>query len=305
MILPEKYRELGFDVVLPSHLLINSNLEPSAKLLYGMIRNLTKLEGYCFATNRYLADLMDVDVSTIKRWLDSLEKEGYIERKNGEGFNPPRFIYLSDNFKKCLQRVKNEPPPAQKCAPKEDILIKKEELKESSLKRAKEKSAKASTPSSSFFAGKFEDRIQITQEQMNRLLEKFKSQEVITEYAEKLYRYSFKNEKKFKDYKRHDMVIEEWIEKDIQKKETDAKTALVSNLMGLSEEQKSNYQTNCELVDYLKQRYPEKCNALYIFHKDKLIRDPSKPNGDICDISALISTESIKNVLRKWYGWEA
>ncbi len=112
----DKYRALSFDVVLPSHLLLNSDLEPNAKLFYGLVRNLTKSEGYCWATNRYLSELMDVDVSTIKRWLNGLQKHGYIEIDHDEenSFNSQRYIYIRDDFNKSLRRLKNNPPPAQK-----------------------------------------------------------------------------------------------------------------------------------------------------------------------------------------------
>lgn len=110
-----KFQELAFDVVLPAHLLVNPNVEPSAKIFYGLVRNLTKLEGYCFASNKYLAEMMEVDERTIKRWLQSLEEEGYLEKViEDKSFNPKRHIFISDNFKKSLQRDKNAPPPRTK-----------------------------------------------------------------------------------------------------------------------------------------------------------------------------------------------
>ena len=55
---------LSYDVVLPTHLLINEKIEPSAKLFYGVVRNLCRVEGYCWATNEYLAQIMDVSGRT-------------------------------------------------------------------------------------------------------------------------------------------------------------------------------------------------------------------------------------------------
>jgi len=111
-----KFKELSFDVVLPSHLLVNPNLEPQAKLFYGLIRNLTKMEGYCFARNSYLGDLMGVTQRTVSSWLVSLENEGYITRVHEfDGFNDIRKIFISDEFKNPLRKEKIVPPPREKC----------------------------------------------------------------------------------------------------------------------------------------------------------------------------------------------
>jgi DNA-binding MarR family transcriptional regulator len=79
MHISEKFKDFPFDVVIPSHLLLNRDIESSAKVFYAIVRNLTNFEGYCYDTNKYLAELMDVDVSTIQKWLRSLERAGYIE----------------------------------------------------------------------------------------------------------------------------------------------------------------------------------------------------------------------------------
>lgn len=68
--------------------------------------------------------------------------------------------------------------------------------------------------SQNFFKNKFDNRVVVTKENYDRLLEKFKDANLIESYAEKLHRWSFNNYKAYKDKKRHDMVIEDWIEKD-------------------------------------------------------------------------------------------
>ena len=55
-----------------------SNLKPHAKLLYGEITALASKEGYCFASNRYFADLYDVTKNTISSWVTDLNKEGFV-----------------------------------------------------------------------------------------------------------------------------------------------------------------------------------------------------------------------------------
>jgi len=82
--------------VIPANVRYCKNLEPNAKLLYGEITALCNKEGYCWASNKYFADLYDVDESSVKRWIKSLQDENFIvietERK---GFKLNRKIYLS------------------------------------------------------------------------------------------------------------------------------------------------------------------------------------------------------------------
>lgn len=138
------HQEISFDAVIPSAMLLDDSLEPAAIKLYAIIRSLTRLYGYCYATNGYLADLIKVDESTIKRWMLSLNKGGYVEiETDKEGVHWKRKIYISEIFKKKLRRLENELPPSQKCAPPSSKMsyILEEELKEE-----KKKSRKAAAP---------------------------------------------------------------------------------------------------------------------------------------------------------------
>lgn len=55
-----------------------SNLKANAKLLYGEITALSSKEGYCFATNRYFADLYGVTKNTVSLWVSQLNQAGFI-----------------------------------------------------------------------------------------------------------------------------------------------------------------------------------------------------------------------------------
>jgi hypothetical protein len=56
----------------------DKNLSANAKLLYGEITCLTNENGFCFATNRYFADLYDKSKVTISKWISELVSSGYL-----------------------------------------------------------------------------------------------------------------------------------------------------------------------------------------------------------------------------------
>lgn len=55
-----------------------SNLKPNAKLLYGEISSLTNKEGFCWASNKYFAELYGVSKNTISLWINQLKNHGFI-----------------------------------------------------------------------------------------------------------------------------------------------------------------------------------------------------------------------------------
>lgn len=61
------FSDLSFDAVIPSALLFNENLEPSALKLYAFVRGLTRAQGHCFATNTYLSKCIRTDERTVQR----------------------------------------------------------------------------------------------------------------------------------------------------------------------------------------------------------------------------------------------
>lgn len=67
-------------IVLPSRILHNKNLNLRSKVLYGEIYRLSS-NGYCWASNQYLAKIMDASVKTIQNSLNELEKSKLIKRE--------------------------------------------------------------------------------------------------------------------------------------------------------------------------------------------------------------------------------
>ena len=68
----------SYYAVIPANVRYDESLPPNAKLLYGEITALCNAEGYCWASNKYFADLYGVSVLSIKRWIKALIDRGYI-----------------------------------------------------------------------------------------------------------------------------------------------------------------------------------------------------------------------------------
>lgn len=69
----------SYFAIIPANVRYCKNLEPMARLIYGELTALASKEGYCWAFNRYFTEAYDVDERTVRRWLSSLEKEGFIK----------------------------------------------------------------------------------------------------------------------------------------------------------------------------------------------------------------------------------
>lgn len=76
-----KNNKNSYDVVIPENVLHDSSLTANAKLLYGEITALRDSRGYCWATNRYFAELFGVSVTSVSKWIKALREGGYIESR--------------------------------------------------------------------------------------------------------------------------------------------------------------------------------------------------------------------------------
>ncbi len=110
--------DISFEVSMPSIVLLNKKIDDSAKILFGFIKGLTKAHGYCFATNSYLAQLMDSSSESVQRWLRQLKEEGFIEIETEKnGIHWQRHIYVGFDLKKCLRMVNDNTPPFKENTP--------------------------------------------------------------------------------------------------------------------------------------------------------------------------------------------
>ena len=72
-------------LTVPYSILSHKELTLSAKLLLAEILSLSKLEGYCYASNEYLAERLNVSSKTVKNSLRQLKSCKYITIKLAKG----------------------------------------------------------------------------------------------------------------------------------------------------------------------------------------------------------------------------
>jgi len=70
--------QISYYSVIPATVRYDSRLKPAKKLIYSEITSLMNKKGYCFANNKYFADLYNVTIHTVSQWISHLEKLGYI-----------------------------------------------------------------------------------------------------------------------------------------------------------------------------------------------------------------------------------
>ena len=89
----KEMNKIGYYSVLPSSILFNKKLKANEKLLYAVITSLSNKEGYCYASNKYLADLLEVQPHTISIWISELREMGFLNLQ-----------MIKDSENKCIQR---------------------------------------------------------------------------------------------------------------------------------------------------------------------------------------------------------
>ena len=83
--------------MIPAQVRYAPDIPAGAKLLYGEISSLTDARGYCFASNKYFAELYGVGIRTVQRYLDALKNAGLIWITDGEGGTDQRKIFAGVN----------------------------------------------------------------------------------------------------------------------------------------------------------------------------------------------------------------
>lgn len=91
--------KIGYYAIIPSTILFNKEIKPNEKLLYAVITVLSNKEGYCYASNSYLAKLLNAEPHTISKWVSHLKGLGFVCLeiiKNDKGEIIQRRIYPND-----------------------------------------------------------------------------------------------------------------------------------------------------------------------------------------------------------------
>ena len=103
----------SYYAIIPADIRYDKALKDKSKFLYAEITALCNKDGYCFASNKYFADLYGVRKETISRLLNELKNRGYIEIKLEYDENTKeikrRLIYLLTKISIPLDQTINNP----------------------------------------------------------------------------------------------------------------------------------------------------------------------------------------------------
>lgn len=82
-------------VEVPMVVLADVDISSTTKLLMGLITTLSMKDGFCYASNRYLSNLLKVSKRTITSSITALRRKKYIKIDNEDN---SRKIYLANIF---------------------------------------------------------------------------------------------------------------------------------------------------------------------------------------------------------------
>ena len=94
-----KGEQPNYYAIIPAIVRYDTNLKSTEKLLYGEITALANKNGFCYAKNKYFADLYNVTTVSVSRWISHLQELGYIEIEIIRNENKEilkRNIYITD-----------------------------------------------------------------------------------------------------------------------------------------------------------------------------------------------------------------
>ena len=81
-------------IVLDDSIVKSNSINSTDKLVYGVIKALANNKGYCYASNDYISQKVNLSKRTITKSISNLRKANYIRV---ETINYQRNIYLTSN----------------------------------------------------------------------------------------------------------------------------------------------------------------------------------------------------------------
>lgn len=208
----------NYYAIIPADVRYDKELKDKAKLLYGEIVALSNKDGYCYASNKYFAELYGVSTRTITELIRTLIDKEYIEseltyKKNTKEVLQ-RKIYLSK--KSSIPIEKNFYTPIE------------ENFQDNNT------SINNTRKNKYIYMGTYK-RIKLTEEQYNKLIDEF-GENYIKQIIEKLDEYVESNNNKNK-YSNYNLVIRkairekwfkvenlpDWFDKKIEKRNSTQK----------------------------------------------------------------------------------
>lgn len=116
----DEKHEGSFFITIPVTVL-NEEMNPSAKILFGYISSLIAADGYCHASNGYLAKMVKTDTRQIQRFLEELEHHGFLVKDIPDDGKPRKLgidmklPYQRGDDKNVVGGVKNVVGGRQNC----------------------------------------------------------------------------------------------------------------------------------------------------------------------------------------------
>ena len=137
----------NYYAIIPANVRYDKNLKDKAKLLYGEITALCNEKGYCWASNRYFAELYSVSIKTISTLIKNLIDNGYIYSeiiyKNGSKEIDKRYLKLTNN---PIENIVNTPMEEKVNTPMEEkVKDNNTVINNTIINNKKEKKEKASS----------------------------------------------------------------------------------------------------------------------------------------------------------------
>lgn len=99
----------NYYAIIPASVRYCKELKPNAKLLYGEIAALVNFKGYCYASNKYFAELYDVKERSISDWISQLSSAGFVRVEYDPCNNMSRKIYIMEERKYSGKKKNAEP----------------------------------------------------------------------------------------------------------------------------------------------------------------------------------------------------